>query len=159
MDHLSLLICTFAVMFGCGRVYADDSVYADIKLVDVRVTDADTFAGEVVMFAEGHDSLAWDVDTAVRPIVIKLRKQRIRVAGVDAAELHTVKGDAAKLAVEKLIAGKTIKLTPRGKDNFGRLLAIVTLVDKDGKETILADWLIQHGHGIAYRTNGVVKDK
>ena len=134
-----------------------------------RATDADTLVGDVELgpikfvddiddppggSADGTHTYAWDVavigDAFYIPTVI-LKNQRIRVAGCNAYELNTDKGKAAKVAVEKLVFGKKIKLTPRGKDNFGRLLAIVTLVDDKGKETILADWLIKNGHGVEYK--------
>lgn len=118
-----------------------------------RAVDADTFVVDVEMTAEVGEPLCWNVRTPERPITITLLDQRLRLHGVDAHELATDKGKIAKLSVEKLLVGKTVKLTPRGKDNFGRLLAIVTLVDTAGNEIVLADWLIENGHGVAYRRN------
>lgn len=168
LDMLSLFACVFAVTFGTMKVYAQDG-HTDITLSLSKVQDADTLHGDVVMSpttfiddvddppggsADGTFSYGWEVSVvgyAFYPPTVILKNQRIRVANCDAYELNTNRGKSAKLAVEKLIAGKTIKLTPRGKDSFGRLLAIVTLIDKDGGEVVLADWLIKNRHGIVYK--------
>ena len=139
-----------AMVLACVPAVAQDG-HTEITANITRTIDAGTVVCDVTMTAEKGENLYWNVRTETRPVTITLLDQRLRVHGCDAAELGTDKGKLAKVAVEKLIEGKTVKLTPRGKDSFGRLLAIVTLVDKDGKETVLADWIIKHNYGIAYR--------
>jgi endonuclease YncB( thermonuclease family) len=121
-------------------------------LQQAKAIDADTLSGTVMMIAEEGEPLLWNVETDARPVTVYLTNQRIRVWGIDAYELSDKPhGLAAKKAVEELLKGSVIWLTPRGKDNFGRLLAVVTLVDDAGNEIVLADWLITHGHGVEYR--------
>ena len=139
-----------AVFYGVASSLAGDG-HTEITAAIHRTVDADTFVVDVTMVAEPGEPLYWNLRTPERPITITLLDQRLRLHGVDAHELATDKGKIAKLSVEKLLVGKTVKLTPRGKDNFGRLLAIVTLVDEAGKEIVLADWLIKNGHGVSYK--------
>ena len=150
LEWLALVVMMWITVYAFAIAYGQDG-RTEITAEIVRLIDADTAVCNVTMTAEEGENLYWNVRTDMRPISITLLDQRLRVHGVDAAERGTDKGKIAKEAVEKLLVGKTVKLTPRGKDNFGRLLAIVTLVDKDGKETVLADWLIKNRHGIVYK--------
>lgn len=69
--------------------------------------------------------------------------QRYRLYGVDAPELHTPAGDAAKVAVERLAAGHAIACVPvpHQRDRYGRTIARCTIAGDD-----LGRWLVTHGH-------------
>jgi len=129
----------------------------------VKVIDADTLSGTVTMIAVEGEQLLWGVESDVRPLTVYLVNQRIRLHGVDAWELRDKpRGPAAKEAVEDLLKGDegyVIWLTPRGKDNFGRLLADVMISTADGREIDLAKWLIEHGHGVPYKPPRATKDR
>ena len=53
------------------------------------------------------------------------RKQRVRLAGVDAPELNRRGGKAAKEALEKLIKGKDVSVETLAHDPYGRRVAKV----------------------------------
>lgn len=148
---LSLLVLAWAPNLIHRLAEAGDG-QAGVSLKLVRCIDADTLEGDVVIVAKEGESLPWGLESDTRPIKIVIVAQRIRVHGVDAWELKEERGKKARDAViYKMSFAKTIKLTPKGKDNFGRLLSVVTIVDNAGKETVLADWLIEHKHGVPYR--------
>ena len=140
-----------AALLGFVAVAVGSDGQTEVTTTLIRVIDADTLVVDVTMTAEKGEPLFWQIETETRPISITLVDQRVRVHGVDAWEMKELRGVDARNAVNRLLAGKTIKLTPRGKDKYGRLCAIVTLIDDKGKETILADWLIRNGHGVEYK--------
>lgn len=144
------ILLAVAILVASGAALAQDG-HTEITANITRLIDADTAVCDVTMTAEAGENLYWNVRVKERPITVTLLDQRLRVHGVDAHEASTDKGKIAKLSVEKLLVGKRVELTPRGKDNFGRLLAIVTLVDEHGNKIVLADWLIKNNHGVAFR--------
>lgn len=71
----------------------------------------------------------------------------VRVAGVDAPELSTDAGKAARdFVVGLLPAGTLVTLVSHSLDKYGRVLGSVTL--PDGRD--LTAVLIEAGHGVAY---------
>ena len=71
----------------------------------------------------------------------------VRLRGVDAPELNTEEGKNARLAVQTLIEGKPIILTPyRDRQSFARWIGDVQFyVPADGTWWDLADWLVANG--------------
>lgn len=55
------------------------------------------------------------------------RKNPVRLANVDAPELGTLGGRAAKRALESLIGGETVSIDTVARDQFGRSVAKVKL--------------------------------
>lgn len=51
--------------------------------------------------------------------------ERVRLAGLDAPEIGSCYAEAAKLALEKMIGGKVIKIEGSGRDSWGRRLGFV----------------------------------
>lgn len=71
----------------------------------------------------------------------------VRVAGVDAPELPTPAGNAARDFVTQLLPpGANVLLMSRSLDKYGRALATVTLPDGRDLTTVI----IAAGHGVAY---------
>lgn len=68
---------------------------------------------------------------------------RYRLWGVDAPELATPEGKAARAAVLALADGRPIRCTPvpGARDRYGRIVARCTVGGVD-----LARWLVNHGH-------------
>lgn len=56
----------------------------------------------------------------------------IRLAGLDAPELGTEAGRAAKLFLTNLIEGRTVSIDEVATDKYGRVVAEVNLVHEDG---------------------------
>lgn len=74
------------------------------------------------------------------------RKQLVRLALVDAPEVNTQEGEAAKASLMNLINGQEIRIRwtdPKGRkrDNFGRLLCSIKNEDGDVEEQ-----LVERGH-------------
>lgn len=51
--------------------------------------------------------------------------QKIRLIGIDAPEIDTADGRRAKKHLEGLLAGRLIRVLPKGHDQYGRLLAVL----------------------------------
>ncbi len=49
----------------------------------------------------------------------------IRLAGIDAPELYQFGGRKAQNTLRRLIEGKRIRVTPVGRDSYGRIVAII----------------------------------
>ena len=73
---------------------------------------------------------------------------RVRVLGIDAPEMDTAAGRAAKAAAVALVAGQPVRLRVTGKDVYGRLLAHATTADGHN----LATALIRAGHATRRRS-------
>lgn len=73
---------------------------------------------------------------------------RTRIAGVNAPELRTPEGKAAKAAVEEWLPvgmGVLLRTHKDPTDKFGRWLA-----DVEHQGTSLSQWLLDNGHAVAY---------
>lgn len=74
----------------------------------------------------------------------------VRLRGVNAPELTTDDGKAARLAVQELIEGKPVLLTPyRDRQSFARWIGDVRFyVPVDGTWQDLAAWLVTNGWAV-----------
>ncbi len=79
----------------------------------------EAFTGKVVGVADGDTLVVLDGTTQVR----------VRLHGIDCPERGQAFGAAAKKLASSLAFGKTVTVTARGKDRYGRLLAEVVLPD------------------------------
>ena len=83
---------------------------------------------------------------------------RVRMMGIDTPESRTrnleekALGLARKARLKELLKGKKIKLetSKEGKGKFGRVLADVITIDKEGNEINCNNQLIQEGHARPY---------
>lgn len=62
---------------------------------------------------------------------------RVRIVGMDAPEMDTAAGRAAKAAAVALVAGQPVRLRVTGKDTYGRLLAHATTANGQDFATAL----------------------
>lgn len=86
---------------------------------------------------------------------IKLDGERVRLKGIDAAEIFSPAcraekriGARAKAALEDMLAGRTITLERHGRDRYGRTLAIVFADGRDINAAMIAGgWAVMwDGH-------------
>jgi micrococcal nuclease len=83
---------------------------------------------------------------------------RVRMMGIDTPESRTrnlaekALGLASKARLKELLKGKKIKIatSKEGKGKFGRVLADVITIDKDGNETNCNNQLCEEGHARPY---------
>jgi micrococcal nuclease len=83
---------------------------------------------------------------------------RVRMMGIDTPESRTRRLDekalglASKARLKELLKGKKIKLatSKEGKGKFGRVLADVITIDKEGSEINCNNQLIKEGHARPY---------
>ena len=85
-------------------------------------------------------------------------KARVRMMGIDTPEKRTknkaekVLGLASTARLKELLKGKKIKIvtSKEGKGKFGRVLADVYAIDKEGNEINCNKQLIEEGHARPY---------
>jgi len=83
---------------------------------------------------------------------------RVRMMGIDTPESRTrnleekALGLASKARLKELLKGKKVKIatSKEGKGKFGRILADIIVVDKEGNETNINNQLIEEGHARPY---------
>jgi endonuclease YncB( thermonuclease family) len=80
-----------------------------------------TITGKVVAIADGDTLTVLDASN---------KQHKIRLEGIDAPESKQDYGSRAKQSLSDLVFGKTVTVTSRKKDKYGRTLGTVTL---DGK--------------------------
>lgn len=98
----------------------------------VRVTDADTLWMKI--YLEGRGSPPWV-------------KEKLRLRDIDAPELKTPEGNAAKRFVEGLVeSAARVLITTTKPDKWDRYLSDVFLIRADGPEIYLNNHLLQNGH-------------
>lgn len=74
------------------------------------------------------------------------RSERLRISGIDAPERRQPYGDAARVALAALVDGARIRVLPAKKDRYGRLVAALSLDERDiGLE------MIEGGHAWYFR--------
>src|SRR5262249_14095947 len=95
-----------------------------------------TITGKVVGVSDGETITVLDADN---------RQHRVRLMGIDAPEINQDFGRRAKQSLSDLVFGKTVTVTSRKKDKYGRTLGEVTL---DGKDINLEQ--VQRGMAWAY---------
>ena len=83
---------------------------------------------------------------------------RVRMMGIATPESRTrnlaekALGLASKARLKELLKGKKVKIetSKEGKGKFGRILADVITIDKEGNETNCNNQLIEEGHARPY---------
>lgn len=96
-----------------------------------------------------------DGDTVVCHVLIhpneggELHEVHVRLEGINAPELNTAAGKAAKAYAETLLTpGMQVSLVARKKDKYGRFLARIVMPNGDDFSTAM----IAAGHAVAYMT-------
>jgi len=87
--------------------------------------------------AKGFDGTAVVVDGDT----IKLGLQRVRLWGIDAPEMYTAEGRAAKAYLRAFAEGKNVRCLAMDKDRYGRTVAQCWMNGKD-----LAWYMVEGGH-------------
>ena len=83
---------------------------------------------------------------------------RVRMMGIDTPESRTrnleekALGLASKARLKELLKGKKVKIvcSKEGKGKFGRILADVHTIDKEGNDVNVNNQLIEEGHARPY---------
>ena len=83
---------------------------------------------------------------------------RVRMMGIDTPESRTrnleekALGLASKARLKELLKGQKVRLecSKEGKGKFGRILADVVTIDKEGNEININNRLIEEGHARPY---------
>ena len=83
---------------------------------------------------------------------------RVRMMGIDTPESRTSNleekalGLASKARLKELLKGQKVRLecSKEGKGKFGRILADVVTIDKEGNEININNRLIEEGHARPY---------
>ncbi len=70
---------------------------------------------------------------------IRVGSERIRLRGIDTPELSELEGPAAKRRLEELLRNGSIRIVPRGRDVYNRLLADVFVNDQNVAETLIRE--------------------
>lgn len=78
---------------------------------------AKTLEGRVVRVADGDTITLLDANN---------RQHKIRLYGIDAPELHQAYGRKARGALEKLVAGKDVRVKVINIDDYGRNVGLVS---------------------------------
>ena len=81
-----------------------------------------TITGKVVGVSDGDTITVLDGQK---------RQHKVRLNGIDAPESSQDFGSRAKQSLSDLVFGKTVTITSRKKDKYGRTLGTVTLDGKD----------------------------
>ena len=77
------------------------------------------------------------------------RKEKLRLRGIDAPELKTAKGKAAKRFVEALFKkAQKITITTTKPDKYHRYLTDIFLVMPGGEEIFLNNLLLEKNHAV-----------
>lgn len=97
----------------------------------VRVVDADTFLISL--------DLGWHITL----------ETRCRIAGINAPELHTDDGDAARAwAVAALPLGTEVTFTSHSLDKYGRPLGSISMTSQQGAVYDYASEILAAGHAV-----------
>lgn len=73
---------------------------------------------------------------AVDGDTIRVGSQRIRLRGIDTPEMSEFEGPAAKQRLEQLLRSGSIRIVPRGRDVYDRLIADVFLNEQNVAEIL-----------------------
>lgn len=82
-----------------------------------QIIDGDTFRMRVEWFGR-NNSYSYNGD------------QRIRIAGMNAPELGSPLGEAAKQQLQNRIGGRYVRCTVQARDTYGRLVCQVRVVPR-----------------------------
>lgn len=72
--------------------------------------------------------------------------RKIRLTGIDAPEICQVYGETARKALASRVLGQVVLVQPQHKDDYGRLLARITVQERD-----VGHWMVRNGHAWSYR--------
>ena len=97
--------------------------------------------GQVIHIADGDNLI----------VVINDEHIRVRLAGIDAPEKNQPFGTHSRQSLSDLCFWKQVVVTPKGKDQYGRMFAKVRCGDVDAGEE-------QVKHGMAWVYDRYVKD-
>lgn len=112
---------------------------------------------EVLKVVDG-DTVDVDIDLGFGVV---LSNERVRIMGIDTPESRTsdrvedLFGEMAKARVKELLSGQIVLRTQVNKNGedmkgkFGRVLGDF-VIEKNGKERMLTDILVEEGHAVAY---------
>ena len=100
-----------------------------------------TITGKVVGVSDGDTITVLDASN---------RQHKIRLEGIDAPKSKQYFGSRAKQSLSDLVFGKTVTVTSRKKDKYGRVLGTVTL---DGKDINLEQ--VQRGMAWSYHYSAI----
>ena len=79
------------------------------------------------------------------------REVVVRIAGIDAPEHDQPGGMAAKAALAGLVAGRQVDVAPTGRDRYGRVVAAVSVAERDVGLAMVAQgfaWqFLRYDHG------------
>jgi endonuclease YncB( thermonuclease family) len=67
---------------------------------------------------------------------IRVGGERVRLRGIDTPELSELQGPAAKRRLEELLRSGPIRIAPRGRDVYNRLLADVFVNERNVAEIL-----------------------
>ena len=67
---------------------------------------------------------------------IRVGGERVRLRGIDTPELSELEGPAAKRRLEELLRSGPIRIAPRGRDVYNRLLADVFVNERNVAEIL-----------------------
>jgi endonuclease YncB( thermonuclease family) len=118
----------------------------------------------VVPMCPRHDAVGrpvWRVQTVhdgdtVSCLDTEGRRQKIRLVGIDAPELAQPFGDESRQALVSKLSGGLVRVEGEARDQYGRLLALLWINDRDINREMVADgWAWAFG-GFAADENLVV---
>jgi micrococcal nuclease len=103
-----------------------------------------TYAAKLIRVVDG-DTVRLDLDLG---FFEWRHDQSYRLLRINAPEMNTVEGGAAKVALDGFLAGKTLVAHTEKSDHFGRFLADLTAVDAAGAELNVSDWMVANGFAV-----------
>lgn len=143
MKPLPLLLSLVALTMALAACLMGAEPVQYIPLSGITVKDGDTITANV--------NFPWGVTLRDQPIRClgydawesSRRRQSVRITDAELAN-----GEQASAALSGLLSSSRVYGTPgkRERDNYGRLLVRLTVVDKDGKQIDVAEWMERNGH-------------
>jgi endonuclease YncB( thermonuclease family) len=76
---------------------------------------------------------------------IRVGGERIRLRGIDTPEMSELEGPAAKRRLEELLRSGSIRIEPRGRDVYNRLLADVFVNERNVAEILRSEGFSKAG--------------
>ncbi len=76
---------------------------------------------------------------------IRVGGERIRLRGIDTPEMSELEGPAAKRRLEELLRSGSIRIEPRGRDVYNRLLADVFVNEQNVAEILRSEGFSKTG--------------
>ena len=82
---------------------------------------------------------------AVDGDTIRVGGERIRLRGIDTPEMSEIEGPAAKRRLEELLRSGSIRIEPRGRDIYNRLVADVFVNERNVAEILRSEGFSKAG--------------